>query len=411
MKISARSALIAGVATLTISAVAAAPSVQPLPPPRPAVELTAAVQPLAAPTATNLTGLLQRILLAPGIGTPPPPLPPPIVVPTPGSIGSSITNIYIALEPWVHYGFELAQYAVSWIPYVGWLAPQIDIFYHLGESIVHSIVFNIADWLDGNQSFGQGLIKVGQDTIDAFINFGVAQWHFWLPSIPLPPLPGIFTASAPATTLAGVTEMPGAGVENAGVLGGLLDRVLNPVNADGGVGGAFTGGASRGSLFRNGFAGLGDLLGGPLSPPAQEKTSEITTVPSIVKTPFAPLTSFGTGLTSGADIDQTTGGPLTTVTKTLGSVHNEIRTSFNATNRLTDGAGTNGVVQAQGEVRGGGVARAANDVVNALRAGKPSKGSEDGATASTTVSKSFGDTVKKVVNDVRQGAKNRTADK
>jgi hypothetical protein len=183
----------------------------------------------------------------------------------------------------------------------------------------------------------------------------------------------------------------------------LLNRVRNnPVNASGGIDGAFGGVGSLGSLIGNGFAGIGDLLGVPLSPPqvnAQagelEKTSDISTVPSIVKTPFAPLKSL----------------PLTTVTKTVGSVRNEIRTNFNGTNRQTDGAGTNGVVQAQGEVRGG-VAKATNDIAKALRAGTPGKTVADGATASTNVSKSFGDTAKKVVNEVRQAAKDRAgADK
>jgi len=188
MNISARSVLMAGLATVTASAVVIAPSVQPPPPPRPTIQLAAAVQPVAQPPApTTLSGWVQRILIPPSFGTSPPPLPPPIVVPTPGSIGSSITNIYIAIEPWVHYGFEVAQYAVGWIPYVGWLAPQIDYFYHLGERIVRSIVFNIADWLDRKISFGQGLVNVGVDTINSFIFFANDQIGFWLP--PLPPLP------------------------------------------------------------------------------------------------------------------------------------------------------------------------------------------------------------------------------
>ena len=75
---------------------------------------------------------------------------------------------------------------VGWIPYVGWLAPQIDIFYHFGERIVRSIVFNIAFWLDGNISFAQGLVNVGVDTINAFIYLANDQIDFWLP--PLPPI-------------------------------------------------------------------------------------------------------------------------------------------------------------------------------------------------------------------------------
>ena len=41
MSISARSVLMAGVATVTASAVLIAPSVQPLPPPKPAIQLAA----------------------------------------------------------------------------------------------------------------------------------------------------------------------------------------------------------------------------------------------------------------------------------------------------------------------------------------------------------------------------------
>ena len=394
MLISARSALMASVATLTASAVVIAPSVQPPPPPRPAIQLAAAVQPLAQPLAQpQFNPVAFLIGLPPSLGAPFPTPPPPIVVPTPGSIGSSIINIYNAVEPWVNYGFEVGAWAFGWVPWIGWLAPQIwPIGYNLGESIVQSIVFNIANWLDGNISFGQGLINVGGDTIDAFIQFGIDQWHFWLPSIPIPPLPGIFTTSAQAATLMGPTATTEVG--NAGALAGLLDRVTNPLNAGGGVDGAFGGVGSLGSLLRNGIADIGDLLGVPLSPQVSaqsgelEKTSEISTVPPMVKTPFAPLKSL----------------PLAEVAKAVGNVHNEIRTNFNATNRLTDGAGTNGVVQAQGELRGGG-AKVTNDIANALRAGKPGKTAADGATASTTVSGGFGDTAKKVVNNVRQAAK------
>ena len=86
-------------------------------------------------------------------------------------------------------GFDVAAYAVGWIPYVGWLAPQITIFYNFGERIARSITFNIADWLDGNISFGQGLVNVGVDTINSFIFLANDQLAFWLP--PLPPIPPI----------------------------------------------------------------------------------------------------------------------------------------------------------------------------------------------------------------------------
>ena len=108
--------------------------------------------------------------------------------------------------------------------------------------------------------------------------------------------------------------------------------------------------------------------------------SEIGTVPSMVKTPFAhrsiPSTRINTERIS------TRRRPVLDRGDQEGAQRpNEIRTNFNATDRQTEGAGTNGVVRAQGEVRGA-VGKAANDVVNALHVGKPGKAAEDGATAS-----------------------------
>ncbi|HET6735841.1 hypothetical protein [Mycobacterium sp.] len=133
-----------------------------------------------------LTDWIERVVVPPSLGAPvPTPQFPPIVAPT--SIGTSIKGVYNTVEPWVQYGFDLAAYAVGWVPYVGWLAPQITIFYHFGERITRSITFNIADFLDGQISFTQGLINVGVDTFNSFVQLGIDQWNFWLP--PLPPLP------------------------------------------------------------------------------------------------------------------------------------------------------------------------------------------------------------------------------
>ncbi len=154
------------------------------------VQLSASAEPLTAGTLPNLLAdWLYRIIVPPSAGKPfPEPEFEPVV--EGNSIGSGIKNIYNAIEPWVQYGFELATYAVGWVPYVGWLSPQIMIFYHFGERIVRSITFNIADWLDGSVSFIEGLINVGVDTINSFIQLGIDQWNFWLPPLPpLPPLP------------------------------------------------------------------------------------------------------------------------------------------------------------------------------------------------------------------------------
>jgi hypothetical protein len=207
-------ALAAGVAVISAVTVAIAPSVK-VPAPAapvtsaarvafPAVDLAAAVQPRPNPTGPQstvaqpqiaqaslpnlLADFVRRIVVPPSASAPfPTPQFPPVVGGT--SVSSLIKNTYNAVEPWVQWGFELAAYAVGWVPYVGWLAPQIMIFYNLGERIVRSITFNIADWIGGQVSFAQGLINVGVDTINSFIFFANDQLAFWLP--PLPPIPPI----------------------------------------------------------------------------------------------------------------------------------------------------------------------------------------------------------------------------
>lgn len=200
MKRFVRSTLTVGVAVIAAVAITVLP---PRPDPSPTsqsvpvvrlisspVRLSAAAEPLTASALPNLlVDWLFRIIVPPSAGTP---FPEPEFeeVVAGNSIGSGIKNIYNAIEPWVQYGFELATYAVGWVPYVGWLSPQIMILYHFGERIVRSITFNIADWLDGSVSFFEGLINVGVDTINSFIQLGIDQWNFWLPPLPpLPPLP------------------------------------------------------------------------------------------------------------------------------------------------------------------------------------------------------------------------------
>jgi hypothetical protein len=194
MRNSVRSLLSVGVAAVTAVALTVVPSVpETTPQASPTtvrvvsapLRLTAAAQPQAA-LPDLLVGWLDRIIVPPSAGAPfPEPDFPPVIGGT--SIDATIKNIYNAVEPWVQYGFELATYAVGWIPYVGWLSGQIMIFYFFGERIARSITFNIADWLGGNVSFVQGLINVGIDTVNSFIQLGIDEWNFFLP--PLPPRP------------------------------------------------------------------------------------------------------------------------------------------------------------------------------------------------------------------------------
>jgi hypothetical protein len=299
--------------------------------------------------------------------------------------------------------------------------------YFFGESLVASGVFNITDWLRGDGSVVENLVDFGIDVGLAFVWLGLDELRQFvpLPPIPLPPVPPLQGPFLAAETVVGPTETPGVGVENAGgsLVRALLDRVLNnPLNANGDIDGAFKGGAALSSLIRNGIADIGDLLGVALSPPVSpqtgelQRTSEISTVPSMVKTPFAQFNSVQGRVAGGADVDEPRGGSPTEVTKTVRNLRNEIRANFNVTERRTEGAATNGVVRAQGEVRGAG-AGAVNHVADAGRAGRPGKVTEEVAKAPTTVTKGFRDTaghvvkeVRQAVKDVRDGAREKSAD-
>jgi hypothetical protein len=187
-----------GIALVGVGAIAIAPTVQTPPPPVApavsAVRLAAATTPsVVEPLAqTNAIGALLRLdlgrfIIPPSWGQPFPTPQFPGPSPAPTDFAGTIKSTYVAIEPWVHYGFQLAQYAVGWVPYVGWLSPQIDIFYHFGERIVRSLVFNSADWLWGPLPFVEGLGNIARDSWNSLVQLGIDQWNFWLP--PLPPLP------------------------------------------------------------------------------------------------------------------------------------------------------------------------------------------------------------------------------
>jgi hypothetical protein len=194
MKVFGKKLATASIALVSVGAIAVAPTVQAPPRPVPAVQLAAATSPtVVQPPAqqSNVLGALfsldlSRFIIPPSAGQP---FPTPPQIPGPSlnnEFEDAIKNTYVFIEPWVHYGVQWAVYAVGWVPWVGWLAPQIDIFYHFGERIVRSLVFNSADWLWGPLPFLEGLGNVAQDSWDALVQLGVDQWNFWLPGPPLP---------------------------------------------------------------------------------------------------------------------------------------------------------------------------------------------------------------------------------
>ncbi len=129
-----------------------------------------------------------------------------------------------------------------------------------------------------------------------------------------------------------------------------------------------------------------------------DRTAEVSTVPSIVKSPVE------------SNVD-TPAGPLGEVAKTVRNVRDELRAGL--IERRTDGSNKisetaqdagNGVVRTQGEIRNA-VTKAVSDVTNALRPGKPSKAADGATAAPTNVVKSIGDTARNVVKQVREAAK------
>ena len=217
MNAALRSCLTVGVASITAAAVAFGPSVQEPTSsrmPTPTVGLVAAVQPQALAEQPPLLTILQEnplALLGPAatLGTLPP-APAPLAISIAPNLADTIDGIYIAVEPWVRYGFEVATAVVRWIPFVGWFAGQIMVFYNFFESMVASGVFNFTDWLRGDGGAVENLVDFGIDVGLAFVWLGLDELAQFVPLPPFccypprPPVQGPFRAAT--ETLASSTE-------------------------------------------------------------------------------------------------------------------------------------------------------------------------------------------------------------
>ena len=186
--VSVRSLLTAGVSAAVLGAAVALPvsGMQParaaLPIELSSFRLSAAVTPIAAqivPTASN-----------------------------------PITNAYDYAEPWVAYGFELVDYALSWVPGLWWIAPGVDLAYFSIEPLVQAAVYSVSYLLFAQ--FDQIPLAINnglEESVQNFIDYGTA----WIGSLiplppipPFPPLPGASVsgpaASSPTRLSAPVTE-------------------------------------------------------------------------------------------------------------------------------------------------------------------------------------------------------------
>ncbi|MBU3706858.1 MAG: hypothetical protein FGM50_09295 [Mycobacterium sp.] len=130
--------------------------------------------------------------------------------------GNVIINAYDALEPWVAYGFELADYALSFVPGLWWIAPAIDLAYFSIEPLVQAGVYSFGYLLDGQfADIGPTLMLGVQEAVNNFVFFGIAWIGSLIPLPPLPPFPpvppfGGAAVSAPAHTVGRGTAVPAA---------------------------------------------------------------------------------------------------------------------------------------------------------------------------------------------------------
>jgi hypothetical protein len=192
MKVSTSSVSKAAVAVVSAGILSIAQTVAPLPPerPAPAVHLVADVQPLVPRPH------VQVMLDAP------PPAAAPLAVPIAPNLANTIDSVYLAVEPWVEYGFAVAASVVAWIPYVGWASGFIMDGYFFGESLVASGVFNFTDWLRGDGGIVTNLVDFGIDVGLAFVWLGLDIANTFIPLPPCncypprPPVQGPFLAAA-----------------------------------------------------------------------------------------------------------------------------------------------------------------------------------------------------------------------
>jgi hypothetical protein len=214
MTVSVRSYLAAGLAAATMSAVAVIPVTLP----RidavtlPSIELSAAVLPLVQPVTAAAGAVLGTATPAAAATAAADP-----VAAATGSTGDMIINAYNALEPWVQWGFEVAAWAVSYLPWpLGWLGQQINIAYDTGEPIVQALVYSFAFLIDGQVDLIGPILTNGVNTAVTNLVQGEIAWVLgFFPPLPPGPVLPVFPTAAAAGRAAAVTAPAAARIRSA----------------------------------------------------------------------------------------------------------------------------------------------------------------------------------------------------
>ena len=209
---SVRSLLAVGACAASVAAVTVVPARTAVTPEMtafPAVALRAAVTPFLEPV--DISAATEY---APSVCCSNPSVDPQAVPLT--SVSSVIVNTFDTLEPWVAYGFELADYALSFVPGLWWIAPAIDLAYFSIEPLVQAGVYSFAYLINGQfADIGPTLALGVQEAVDNFIFFGIAWIGSLIPLPPLPPFPPIppfpvASVSAPAQAVSRTAAVAGA---------------------------------------------------------------------------------------------------------------------------------------------------------------------------------------------------------
>ena len=160
----------------------------------------------------------------PAAGTPRAAALPPAPPVTFNAASDGIVAAYQAIQYWVDYGVQLSSYVLQFVPFGYQISSQINIFYYnlirpIANSVVYDLIVPVVNDPLNPASYVNGLITVGQASVTAAINTGIAefnQFFGWLIP-PLPPRPLVSTAavakaSAPeaatATSAEPVTDPP-----------------------------------------------------------------------------------------------------------------------------------------------------------------------------------------------------------
>lgn len=209
MTVSMRSTLAAGLAAATVSAAAVVPVTHPgsAAITLPSIALSASVLPFTQPAAAAAGAVLGDNAPRPAAAATLPAFPGPITLSATGSAGDTIISAYNAIEPWVQWGFEVAAWAVSYLPWpLGWLGQQINIAYNTGEPIVQALVYSFAYLIDGQfDLIGPTLINGVNTAVNNLVTGEIAFVLSFFPPLPpisFPVLPGASVAARAAAVAA-----------------------------------------------------------------------------------------------------------------------------------------------------------------------------------------------------------------